>query len=379
MDAEQFDQIIIGAGLYGLYAALFCCQKGRKVIVLECDSAPFQRATWINQARVHQGYHYPRSISTAMRSAGYFERFHHDYDFCINREFEQIYATSGKYSWSDGKQFQDFCKAAHIPCEELHPGSYFKNGMCDGVFRTREYTYDAAILRDYFLEQLANYPNAVRIEYGVRINEIGTTGRLYHISTENGGAYESGFVLNAAYAGTNQILAMAGFEKFKIKYELCEIILCDVNEKLKHLGFTVMDGPFFSIMPFGKTGYHSLTSVTFTPHTTCYEDVPAFACQEQSKGGCSQVRLGNCNDCPAKPETAFAYMSHLARKYMLDAYKFTYSQSLFSMKPILMSSEVDDSRPTVIRKYSENPTFVGVLSGKINTVYDLDEVLCDGK
>ena len=379
MDAEQFDQIIIGAGLYGLYAALFCCRKGQKVIVLECDSAPFQRATWINQARVHQGYHYPRSISTAMRSAGYFERFRQDYDFCINREFDQIYATSGKYSWSDGKQFQNFCRAAHIPCEELHPGSYFKNGMCDGVFRTREYTYDAAILRDYFLDQLANYPNAVNIEYGVRINEIGTTGRLYHISTEDGRAYESGFVLNAAYAGTNQILAMAGFEKFKIKYELCEIILCDVNEKLKHIGFTVMDGPFFSIMPFGKTGYHSLTSVTFTPHTTCYEDVPAFACQEQSKGGCSRFRLGNCNDCPAKPETAFAYMSHLARKYLLDAYEFTYRQSLFSMKPILMSSEVDDSRPTVIRKYSENPTFVGVLSGKINTVYDLDEVLCDGK
>ena len=28
-----------------------------------------------------------------------------------------------------------------------------------------------------------------------------------------------------------------------------------------------MDGPFFSIMPFGETGLHSLTSVTFTPHT----------------------------------------------------------------------------------------------------------------
>lgn len=34
---------------------------------------------------------------------------------------------------------------------------------------------------------------------------------------------------------------MAGFEKFGIKYELCEIILCDVNEKLKGIGFTVMD------------------------------------------------------------------------------------------------------------------------------------------
>lgn len=47
------------------------------------------------------------------------------------------------------------------------------------------------------------------------------------------------------------------------------------------------------------------------------------------------------------------------------------------MKPVLMSSEIDDSRPTVIRKYSERPTFVSVLSGKINTVYDLDEVLSD--
>jgi hypothetical protein len=49
------------------------------------------------------------------------------------------------------------------------------------------------------------------------------------------------------------------------------------------------------------------------------------------------------------------------------------------MKPILMSSEIDDSRPTVIRTYSSNPTVVGVLSGKINTVYDLDEVLSDGE
>ena len=195
------------------------------------------------------------------------------------------------------------------------------------------------------------------------------------IETEDGNSYESAFVLNSTYAGTNQILEMAGFEKFEIKYELCEIILCDVNEKLREIGFTIMDGPFFSIMPFGKTGYHSLTSVTFTPHTTSYDTVPTFSCQGVSKGYCSTKRLGNCNDCPAKPDTAFPYMASLARKYMLDDYRFEYKKSLLSMKPILKSSEIDDSRPTVIRTYSKNPTFVGVLSGKINTVYDLDEVL----
>lgn len=376
---KTYDKIIIGAGLYGLYSALFCCQRGQRVIVLECDSTPFRRATYINQARVHQGYHYPRSISTAMKSAGYFERFNKDYAFCVNKEFNQIYATSSEYSWSNGKQFKEFCKAAGIPCEELYPGNYFKEGMCDGVFRTREYTYDARVLKDYFLLELEKYPELVEIRYGVKILGIDREIDRYIINCADGIKYSSKFVLNATYAGTNQILDMVGFEKFGIKYELCEIILCDVNDKLKEIGFTVMDGPFFSIMPFGKTGCHSLTSVTFTPHTTSYEGVPTFGCQKKSEGFCSPVHLGNCNDCPAKPVTAFPYMANLARKYMLDDYKFEYRQSLFSMKPILMSSEIDDSRPTVIRKYSSNPTFVGVLSGKINTVYDLDEVLRDGE
>lgn len=370
----QYDKIIIGAGLYGLYSAHFCGTRGEHVLVVECDEKAFGRATYINQARVHQGYHYPRSISTAMKSAGYFERFNKDYDFCINREFEQIYATSSQYSWSDGEQFKKFCKAAGIMCEELHPSRFFKNEMCDGAFLTREYTYDAQILCQYFLNELSELKN-VEIKYNTKIKGIEKDTDCYVIETEEGEKYQTGFLLNATYAGTNQILQMLGYEAFKIKYELCEIILCDVNEKLKPYGFTVMDGPFFSIMPFGKTGLHSLTSVTFTPHTTSYDSVPTFQCQKESKGHCSAKRLGNCNDCIAKPKTAFPYMANLARKYMREEYGFFYRESLFSMKPILMSSEIDDSRPTVVRTYSQKPTFVAVLSGKINTVYDLDEVL----
>lgn len=371
---ERYDRIIIGGGFYGLYSADYCGNRKEKVLVLECDQTPFRRATYINQARVHQGYHYPRSLSTAMKSAGYFERFNKDFSFCINCEFDKVYATSGEYSWTDGVQFKDFCRAANIPCEELHPERFFKSHMCDGAFLTREYTYDATILRDYYIDRLDALDN-VEILYGVDIRSIEKTDDAYTIRTGDGKEYVSGFVLNATYAGTNQILDMVGFEKFGIKYELCEIILCEVNEKLKNYGFTVMDGPFFSIMPFGKTGLHSLTSVTFTPHTTSYDAVPTFSCQEKSEGFCSTFRLGNCNDCPAKPETAFPYMANLARKYLKETYEFSYRSSLFSMKPILMSSEIDDSRPTVIRTFSENPTFVGVLSGKINTVYDLEEVL----
>ena len=376
MTTQKYDKIIIGSGLYGLYSALYCGAKKEKILVIECDTTSFGRATYINQARVHQGYHYPRSVSTALKSAGYFERFNKDFDFCINRGFKKIYATSAKYSWSSGEQFKKFCRAANIPCEELNPSTYFKSGMCDGVFMTREYTYDATILRDYYLERLSEMSN-VEIRYGVRIQSIERNTDSYTLALGDKSEISAPFVLNATYASTNQIAKMVGFESFSIKYELCEIILCDVNEKLKEYGFTVMDGPFFSIMPFGKTPFHSLTSVTFTPHSTSFDEVPTFPCQSNSGGFCSAHHLGNCNDCPAKPETAFAYMANLARKYLKDEYEFSYKKSLFSMKPILKASEIDDSRPTVIRVFSKNPTFVSVLSGKINTVYDLDEVLSE--
>lgn len=373
----NYDKIILGAGLYGLYSALFCGRRGEKVAVFEYDDAPFRRATYINQARVHMGYHYPRSFSTAIKSAGYFRRFNEEYGFCVHRSFDQIYATSAAFSCTDAAQFEKFCRAAGIRCEEVAVSKYFNSGMCDGAFLTEEYTYDAMILKKYFLEELAKHPN-VEIHFHARIKDICRRETHYEVTLADGGTYEAGFLLNATYASENQILARLGFEPFQIKYELCEIILCEVDEVFKKFGITVMDGPFFSIMPFGKTGFHSLTSVTFTPHETSYDTLPAFECQKGNEAFCSPVQLGNCNECKNHPESAWSYMSNLAKKYLKDEYHFAYQSSLFSMKPILKSSEVDDSRPTVIRKFSEGPTFVSVLSGKINTVYDLDEVLIDG-
>lgn len=371
----RYDKIIIGGGLYGLYSALLCGKAGQRVVVLEYDGQSFCRATYINQARVHMGYHYPRSFSTAIKSAHYFERFNRDYGDCILTEFDQVYATSANFSWTDAEQFKQFCRAAGIRCDEISPEKYFKKGLCDGAFLTQEYTYDAKLLLKKLAAQLGGYRN-VELVYNARITSIEAAGTEYAVTCADGSEYRAPFVLNATYASVNQVNAKAGFEPFKIKYELCEIILCRVGDGLKDVGLTVMDGPFFSIMPFGKTGYHSLTAVTFTPHVTSYEDVPTFPCQKTCpKGYCTPEQLGNCNDCAAKPATAWDYMSALARKYMREELTFSYDNSLFSMKPILKASEIDDSRPTVIRQLSERPAFVSVLSGKINTIYDLDEVL----
>lgn len=371
---QKLDKVIFGGGLYGLYAALKCGEKGQSVAVIERDALVFSRATYINQARVHQGYHYPRSYSTAVKSAHYFERFCHDYDFCIHKSFEQIYATSSAFSWTNADEFRKFCEKANIRCEDVAVGKYFNKGMCDGAFATEEYTYDAGILGRYYTDKLAKLKN-VELICSDEPQSVKEIDGVWNITTKAGRKLETEFILNATYAGVNNIHALMNFEPFKIKYELCEIILCTVNERLVNTGITVMDGPFFSLMPFGKTGLHSLTSVSSTPHITSYQDQPTFACQSKSGALCKAVSLHNCNNCPARPASAWPYMSQLAHKYLKEEYGFEYKQSLFSMKPILKSSEIDDSRPTVMREMQARPQFISVLSGKINTVYDLDEVL----
>ena len=377
MQAQFFDKIIIGAGIYGLYAADFCGKNGQKILVLEYDDAPFMRATYINQARVHMGYHYPRSYTTATKSASYYDLFRNDYGFSVKEDFEKIYAVAGKFSWTNAQQFEKFCKDCGIPCKPVNATDYFKDGLVEGAFLSQESTYDASVLLNHFLKEIEPQ-EAIKIVYSSRIKTIEKNGKNYDVCLESGQLFSAPFILNSTYASVNQITAKLGFERIEIKYELCEVILCKVSSQLQNIGITVMDGPFFSLMPFGKTGYHSLTSVSHTPHKTSLETLPTFDCQPRSQNTCSPEQLGNCNHCVAKPKTAWHYMLGIARKYLNDDIEIEYIKSLYSIKPVLKTSEVDDSRPTVIKKHSSNPAFISVLSGKINTVYDLKEILING-
>ena len=369
----NIDYVVLGAGIYGLYTSYLLLKKGFSVAVVEADDKLFSRASYVNQARVHQGYHYPRSVSTGRASAECFQRFSKDFENAINARFKKIYAVSARGSYTSSQQYMKFCEACNISAVEVNPELYFSRGMIEGAFETEEYSFDARILSGMLLERINKF-NDFYLFKNTIVFEIDRSNDSYLLNLSNGISIKTNGVFSCVYASINQVLSQFGFEAFNIKYEIAEITLCNVDEILKGIGLTVMDGPFFSIMPFGKTGMHSLTSVEFTPHKTCMESLPTFDCQKLSKT-CSALYLDNCNTCNAKPKTSFEYMRQLARKYMKKNYTMEYKDSLFAIKPILQASEVDDSRPTVIRKLSESPLFVTVLSGKIDTIYEMDKII----
>ena len=93
------------------------------------------------------------------------------------------------------------------------PERYFNPGLCDGAFLTTEYTYDAQILKRWFLEQLAALPN-VAVLYSHKPTAIEKVAAR--------GAYRRGditaeapYLLNATYAGVNDVHAMLGLPPFR--------------------------------------------------------------------------------------------------------------------------------------------------------------------
>jgi hypothetical protein len=167
------------------------------------------------------------------------------------------------------------------------------------------------------------------------------------------------------------VLALFDMDLLGVRYELCELVLGTVAPALADVGITVMDGPFFSVMPFGLTGLHSLSAVDYTPHYECDEALPRFPCQAHNPY-CTPGQLDNCATCPAHPRTAHVEMEQLMGRYLRSDLTFEPRSSLFGIRPVLVMSNVDDSRPTLLLRHSESPEMTTVLSGKINTVYDLE-------
>lgn len=348
----KYDYIILGSGIFGLYAASLLTDY--KVAIIEIDDSSFSRASYVNQARVHNGYHYPRSPETALKSIHYFDRFSKDFSFAINKEFKQIYSIALDKSLTTANQFRYFCKLINAPCKEVDLP--FMKDTVEASFETMEYSFDAKIMRDYLLDK-----NKANIFYSTKIEMVEGEYILY----TNNGVFKTKEIINTTYASTNQISELFNLEKFNIKYEICEIILCNVPDKFKDIGVTIMDGPFCSIMPFGLTGKNTLTSVTYTPHKTSFEQLPTFDCQNNK---CTKYSLDNCNTCENRPKTAFKEMNDTLMKYVDIDVK--YIDSYFAIKPILTDTEKTDARPTVIKRLA--PHFLSVLSGKISTIYDLD-------
>jgi monoamine oxidase len=118
---------IIGGGFFGMYIAEFFAKQGHDVQLFEKESSFMSRASFNNQARVHNGYHYPRSILTALRSRISFPRFVDEFRDCVDSDFEKYYLISSKLGKVTANQFAKFCETKKKSLTEVDKLINFQN------------------------------------------------------------------------------------------------------------------------------------------------------------------------------------------------------------------------------------------------------------
>src|SRR2546428_12655944 len=101
--------VVIGGGFFGCSLALALRERGECVTLVERESDLLLRASANNQARVHGGYHYPRSILTGLRSRLNYPRFVAEFASCIDRSFHHYYAVAHPQSHVTARPFETLC------------------------------------------------------------------------------------------------------------------------------------------------------------------------------------------------------------------------------------------------------------------------------
>jgi glycine/D-amino acid oxidase-like deaminating enzyme len=347
---DTFDAVIIGGGFYGCEVALELRRLGfDQIVLIEREPGLLRRASFVNQARVHGGYHYPRSCTTALKSRKNFTRFVDEYAYAVTHGLEKYYAMV-RGSRVSADQFEVFCQriGAFYRQAPREIADLFERGTLDRVFLVTELAFDSVKIRKVLEGRLAAAGIDVRLNSSALIT--GTGDRFVEVSLP-GETLRSRWVFNCTYAALDTV----GVElRTRIKKELTEMVLIAPPVPLAGRGITVIDGPFFSVMPFPPAGLHSLSHVRYTPH--------------EAISGPEGSRLR-----PVKSNRT-AMMRDAAR-YMPCLSRARIEKSIYEIKAVLIATEGDDARPILVEKNAGNGRILSVLGSKIDNIYEVRDFL----
>lgn len=431
------DALIIGGGIFGCHAAIHLARQGKKVVLVEQEAELIKRASIVNQARLHAGYHYPRSIATAKTSDNYIQRFRDEFGDCINDSYVHYYAIARRGSLTDAAQFQHFCDYLNLPCERTENHPAFNYDQLEAVFAAHEDSFDPPLLAARYREMVASYAyidvrlstrvaavkrvelqssrtpfddSQVAIQFNhtssnnnseelpdlTSVNEKTPGQEVKHepntAPQKRNGYFEvslhseqpgqsthcsTPLVINATYASINTTNRQFGVAEIPLMHEIAEMAFVRPHSSFQDAALTVMDGPFCSLMPYGKTGLHSLSSVAYTHQRVSYANEPSFGCQAL-RDDCLPHATADCSTCAAQPVSNYPKMLAQLRRYLNPAIELEYVHSRFTIKAKLQANHIDDGRPTAVRLLHHDPAFFCVFAGKVNSVYAMETAL-DGR
>lgn len=352
--SHNYDAVIIGGGFYGISIALLLKKYHEHVVVLEKEKDIMLRASFVNQARVHGGYHYPRSVLTAQRASTNIRRFVADFSECIEDTDKKFYAIARHGSKIDAAHFWKFSRYIGAPVRKASKTerALFNDEFVEDVFSVEEEIFNVDTLRQLLKRKIVQ--SGLKLICSQSVQEIQQGEKeMLEVVLGNGERMVAGRVFNCTYSNINQILKKSEPDPIPLKNEFTEMAMIRVPAELTDVCVTIMDGPFFSVMPFPAKGLHALSHVRYTPH---------FSWDHTSQPQIDQQK---------SIVSRYIYMMKDAQRYMPVLKNAEYVDSLYEIKAVLPRNEIDDGRPILFQESRIYKNFFTVLGAKIDNIYDI--------
>lgn len=358
----EFDYLVIGGGFYGCCLALYLRSISDKVLLVDTADELMSRASKVNQARIHTGFHYPRSALTAVKSMVLHKRFQEDFAQAVVDNFQMLYAIPKRRSKISSNRFFRMFRDIGAPIQQAssRETALFDENNIDSVFICDEFAFDYSALENMLVEKLVLAAVDVRLSSGV--DKIAETEKGVIACLFDGSEVTSRYAFNVTYSNVNSVLDRANLPRAALKHELTELALITPPPELEKLGVTIMDGPFFSCMPYPATDFHSLSHVKYTPHSSWIE--------ERKTGEISRDLLAK-----KFPDTRVVHMIKDGKRFLPCIANVNYERSLFEIKTVLIKNEHDDGRPILYQQKPSKSKIISILGGKIDNIYDLFDLV----
>lgn len=273
-----------------------------------------------------------------------------------------LYAISKRNSHVRANRFESVFQLMNAPIRAANSSqtALFDKDAIEAVFTCPEYAFNWIKLRQHLQSRMAENGVTVRLETEAH-RVVQTQGSQLEIELSDGSMIAADTVFNITYAQLNTLLRNSGLNLYPLKHELVEIALVTPPPELADLAVTVMDGPFFSLMPFPAEALYSLSHVRYSPHAAWIDtptDASAYATAAQ-----------------LQHQSRWRHMVNDAARYMPCMKNTQWVRSLFEVKTVLIRNEFDDGRPILMEEHEQMPGLFSILGGKIDNIFDLFEYL----
>lgn len=250
---------IIGGGFYGCYLACKISEYYPKIqiSIYEKNNKLLLESAINNQYRLHQGFHYPRSIETIRQTKSGFKQFCKQFRKFIYFPKKNYYLIHKKSNVSL-KEYCQIYKKIKLKFKNLSLKriSFLKdNSQYSGAIKVSEGIINLSRLYKYINKKIFSNKK-IKIYYNSNVSGINKIDGTIFTKKEVG---PYNLIINSSYVDLNLGLK----NKFKVKYELASLIHIK-NYLGADYAITIMDGNFVSVYPINKKTT-TLSSVKYTP------------------------------------------------------------------------------------------------------------------